>query len=333
MNLLVKFWQFRFLPLAYLSLLSSAVANEQTWRTLDSIEALHFDTEVMKGMFVARDGRDLAKGFGLHGIRDLTYKGHDLSAPEPPVGGRRRHQGILNLYRVYSATESFGALRDDQAEVEQLENGARLTWPASESRPVSITGTWRITGPVQIDLLIEARPTKSIDNFEILPSVYLAVKMAKAIYLEGPDGPAIKKVRPHADYGDPLNYPFYPLNEKARVAQENSGRIHSDWKWRSIVPKERVGLPILFAENDEVQVILMADPESTSAVCATPLPASGSPEDWNSVQQHSALYLSTFGHDVEPEKTYTSRIRLVVIDRPADSRSTHLELYRKFLSE
>jgi hypothetical protein len=213
--------------LAFLSILIVSGGAEHTWLNKDSVEMLHFDTGLMQGTFVARDGRELAKGFGRHGIRGLTYKGHDLNAPEPPVGGRRRHQGILNLYRVYSAMESLGALRDDQAEVEQLENGARLTWPASDSRPVTITGTWLLTGPAQIDLLVEARPSRTIENFEILPAVYLAVEMAKAVYLEDHGGSVIKQIQPDPDYGDPLNYPFYPLGDLARSAQENSGRIHS----------------------------------------------------------------------------------------------------------
>ena len=287
----------------------------------------------MEGVFVGHDKRELAKGFGKHGIRGLTYLGRDLSAPEPPVGGRRRHQGILNLYRVYSATESFGALRDDQAEVEQLKNGARLTWSASDERPVTITGTWTLTGPAQFDLLVEANPTKAIRNFEILPAVYLAVHMTKTVYLEKRGEPVIMPIRPSSDYGDPLNYAFYPLGEQSRTAQENSGRIHSDWKWKSVVPKDVAAIPVLFAEDDRVQVVLMADPETTSAVCATPLPLSGAPEDWNSVEQHSALYFSTFGHDVEPGKTYTSRVRMVIIEKPADSKSTHLGLYSKFLSD
>ncbi|MDA0349683.1 MAG: hypothetical protein O3C43_18390 [Verrucomicrobia bacterium] len=322
-----------FLILSLLSTLGLAQGNDFSWRTEDSIEALHFETAWMSGMLVANDGRDLAKGFGKHGIRGLTFKGHDLSAPEPPVGGRRRHQGILNLYRVYSSTESFGSLRDEQAQVERLDDGARLTWPASDERPVTISGSWRITGIAQFDLLVEATPTRKISNFEILPAVYLAVLMDKSVYLEGNDGPFISHVRPNEDFGDPLNYAFYPLGEKARAAQENSGRIHSDWKWKSVVPKELAALPILFAEDDTVQVVLMADPESTSAVCATPLPMSGSPENWNSVEQHSALYFSTFGHDVEPGKTYTSRIRLVLLDKPSKSSVTHLELYKKFLAE
>jgi hypothetical protein len=214
-----------------------------------------------------------------------------------------------------------------------LDNGARLTWPASDVRPVTISGTWRVTGPAQFDLVIEATPTKKIINFEVLPATYLPVLMDKYVYLEGSHGPVISAVHPSADFGDPLNFPFYPLGEKARAAQENSGRIHSDWIWKSTIAKELAALPMIFAGDDKVQVVLMADPESVSAVCATPLPTNGSPEDWNSVEQHSALYFSTFGHDVEPGKTYTARIRLQIIDTPGNSWETHSQLYQTFLSD
>ncbi|MEM9017867.1 MAG: hypothetical protein AAGC68_12705, partial [Verrucomicrobiota bacterium] len=89
------------------------------WRKTDGIHAFHFDTPEMQGMFVARDERDLGKGFGRHGLRGLVLKplGEDIHAPEGPAGARRRHQGIMNLYRVYGAKETFGSLRDDLAEV------------------------------------------------------------------------------------------------------------------------------------------------------------------------------------------------------------------------
>lgn len=307
--------------------------NEFVWKSTEGVKGLHFKSRDMEGVLVGQDTRDLGKGFAKHGIRGLIYKGHDLSAPEPPVGGKRKHQGVLNLYRVYSSTDSFGSLRDDQGQLERLDDGVRLTWPASEERPVTISGTWRITGPAQIDLLVEATPTKPISNFEILPAVYLAVHMGKFIYLDGDGGPMIHALHPDKEWGDPLNYAFYPLGEKARTSQKNSGRIHSDWKWRSVVPNERAALPIVFAGDDNVQVVLMGEANSISAVCATPLPTIGTPEDWNSVEQHSALYFSVFGHDVEPGHIYMARMRLQMMDKPADVKEAHHQLYQAFLAE
>ena len=328
-----KFLSYSLLSAGFAICLQSIVASEADWKLEEGIEGFHFQTDSMAGVLVARDTRELGRGFGKHGIREFTYKGHDLNAPEPPVGCKRRHQGLLNLYRVYSSTESFGSLRDDQAELEKLKDGARLTWPASSDRPVKITGTWRVTGSAHIDLHVEAVPTEPIKNFEILPAVYLPVHMTKALYLTGDNGPAIYEVRPSEAFGDALNYAFFPLGEKARWAQKNSGRIHSSWKWKSVVPNDVAALPIVFAEDESLQVILMADPESISAVCATPLPFDSDPTDWNSVEQHSALYFSIFGHDVEPGRTYTSRMRLQVIDRPEDTIKTHNLLYHLFQAE
>ena len=328
----------RFFPIVLLIFVSICTLNTSSadafdWKTTEGVDGFHFKTNDMQGVLVGKDTRDLGRGFGKHGIRDLTYKGHNLSAPEPPVGGKRKHQGALNLYRVYSSTESFGSLRDDQAQLERLDDGARLTWPASDERPVTISGMWRITGSAQFDLLVEVTPTKPISNFELLPAVYLAVHMGKFIYLDGSNGPRIHALRPDKHSGDPLSYAFYPLGEKARPAQENSGRIHSDWKWKSVVPKEQATLPIVFAEDEFVQVVLMGEEKSISAVCATPLPTVGSPEEWNSVEQHSALYFSLFGHDVEPGNTYIARMRLQMIDKPADTQVAHRQLYQTFVEE
>jgi hypothetical protein len=99
------------------------------------------------------------------------------------------------------------------------------------------------------------------------------------------------------------------------------------------VPAGRAALPVIFAENDDTQLVLMSELESTSAVCVTPRPDSGEPEEWNSVQQHSALYFSLFGQDVEPGKEYRARLRLVVLPRPKDSAAVHRQLYKTFVED
>ncbi len=325
------------IPSLLLSLLSwnvsAEVPSHLKWNDDESFEALKFETPLLTGTFVAHDKRELGKGFGRHGLRNMSYKGHDLNAPESAVGAKRRHQGLLNLYRVYSATETFGALRDDAAQVTQLKNGARLTWPASETRPVDISATWTLTGPAQIDVYLEATPTRDITNFEILPATYLPVEFEKFTYLDNAKAPAASTLRPPANEADVLKYPFYPLSEADRPAQEQSGRIHSSWKWATIIPDDYATLPIVYGGNEEVQVVQFANPESVSAVCATPKPTTGSPEEWNSVGQHSALYFSLFGRDVAAGETVTARIRLNVIDTPENSAKTHRDLYKRFLEE
>ena len=320
-----------------LCLLSSPVLGEgnwtSTWKQDQSFDAFHFETPVLRGVFVAHDNRDLGKGFGRHGLRGLTYRGHDLHAPEGPVGAKRRHQGLLNLYRVYGGEETFGSLRDDEAKVETLENGARLTWPASETRPVEISATWTLSGPAQIDVSLSATPTRDITNFEILPATYLPVQFEKYVYLQDEKAAGPTLLRPPANEEDQMKYPFFPLSESDRKAQEQSGRIHSSWQWKTILPDTYASLPIVFGGNDQVQVVQFANPESVSAICATPKPDIGAPEEWNSVEQHSALYFSLFGRDVAAGETVRARIRLVVIDTPEDTAETHRDLYRKFLEE
>ncbi|MDF1660109.1 MAG: hypothetical protein P1U58_21020 [Verrucomicrobiales bacterium] len=310
----------------------SCPGEDRSWIKEDSVEAFQFSTPIFEGVFVAHDARELGKGFGKHGLRKLTYKGQDLHAPESKVGAKRRHQGILNLYRIYSANESFGSLRDYEAQVEKLDNGARLSWQASEERPVAISATWRLTGPAQIDLTIEATPTRSITNFELLPATYTPLEMVQGVYLGDPEAPQLTILRPTAESDENETYPFYPLGEKARKAQEETGRLHSDWTWPTFVASETAALPIVFAENESIQVIQFADPDSTSAVCVTPTPESGDPSDWNKVEQHSALYFSLFGHDVAAGTSYHSHIRFLVIDRPGNTEAVHLKLYREFLS-
>ena len=77
-------------------------------------------------------------------------------------------------------------------------------------------------------------------------------------------------------------------------------------------------MPLIFAESDNTHIVLMSAAKSTSAVCVTPVPedVASNPETWNPVQQHSALYFSLFGHDVEAGKEYRARMRLVVIEKP-----------------
>ena len=162
-------------------------ASSVRWQsTTDGIEQFAIESALLSGVFVARDLRELDRGFGRHGLRELRFRPTetDLQAPATPVGQRRRHQGHLNLYRVYSASDTLGSLRDELATAERLADGARLTWPANENRPVAISASWRLTGPGQIDLLIEAVPHQDLTNFEILPATYGPVEMVKYAYLQ-----------------------------------------------------------------------------------------------------------------------------------------------------
>ena len=145
------------------------------WRRSDGgwggVKMFRFETSALKGRFVAGDQRKLPRGYARHGLRGLVLQpgGWDPHPPVGKVGGKRRHQGMLNLYRVYSATESFGALRDEDADIEEASDGATLTWPANDERPVTISATWKISGPGQIDLKIVVDPKRDIENFEIHP--------------------------------------------------------------------------------------------------------------------------------------------------------------------
>ena len=143
---------------AFLQVASSPV----TWENQSDIEQFRIETEQLSGVFVARDRRELKRGYARHGLRQLVFKptGLDLHAPEGKVGAKRRHQGHLNLYRVYAGRRDFGSLRDELAKVKRLRDGAQLTWPASEERPVTVVATWRLSGSAQIDADLTATPTR-----------------------------------------------------------------------------------------------------------------------------------------------------------------------------
>ena len=305
---------------------------EVVWENKDGIEQFRINTERLSGVFVARDTRELKRGFARHGLRQLVFKptGLDVQAPEGKVGAKRRHQGHLNLYRVYAGKETFGSLRDDLAEVKRLQNGAQLTWPASDKRPVAVTAWWRVAGAAQIDLHLTARPTRDLKNFEILPASYCPVNMKKHVYLKRNGQPHPSVVKTPSNSTAATLYPFFPLTEADWLPQETTGRILSTWLWPTMVAEEKAAVPIVFASDGQTEIILMGDPASTSAVCATPRPDSGKPEDWNSVGQHSALYLSFFCRDVKAGQTVTARARLIFRKRAPQPATAHLELYREF---
>ncbi|MEM8955047.1 MAG: hypothetical protein AAGD22_12925 [Verrucomicrobiota bacterium] len=320
-----------------ISVVGAPAGPDGEWRVEDGVEAFHFETPELSGVIVGRDERDLGKGYGKHGVRGLVHvpTGSDLSAPEGPVGAKRRHQGMVNLYRVYGEGETFGSLRDDQAEVERLTDGLRLNWRSTEERPVEVTASWRVTGPGQIDVEMVAMPERAIENFEILPATYVDVLMEKGMYAEGEGEGEVTILRQMDTPGERPQYPFFPLGEDARAMQEKSGRMGSSWIWPSYVHAGVAALPIIFAESEDVEIVLMGDPEAVSAVCVTPKPEAGEPEEWNSVGQHSALYFSLFGRDVEAGEECRARMRLVVLPAGGDGdeglEGRHRELYEDFL--
>ena len=309
-------------------------SNYGRWEKTAGLEAYQFHTSKLRGTIVASDSTNKVQGAG-HGLRGLVFlpTGKDLHpADKAPNKGRRR-DGIFNLYRVYSKTTPLGALREEAAYVRQLVDGAELTWPANENRSVEIEAVWRITGPAQIDIHVVAIASKPLQNFEILLANYVALDMTKGVYVTGHEGPQLFWVRPSADYGDPENYPFFPLGTDARQQQQQSGRILTEWKWKSHVTAQDAGLPIAFADNGTTQIVLMGDPKSLSAICVTSTPSEAPPEKWNGMELHSALYCSLFCHDIAAGQRYTARARLIVLEKPHDSQLTHKRLYKEFLAD
>ena len=188
-----------------------------------------------------------------------------------------------------------------------------------------------MTGPAQFDLELVATADRDLTNFEILPACYCPVEMKKFVYLKVKDQAAASEVMVPADPEKESLYPFFPLTEKDRAPQETSGRIQSKWKWPTFVESRLAALPILFAADHDTEILLMGDPETVSAVCATPRPGNGNPEEWNSVGQHSALYLSFFCRDVKAGESVKARARLVFLKKSNDPSMDHQALFQDFL--
>jgi hypothetical protein len=308
------------------------------WEKKDGLEAFRIETSSLRGDFVAADHTHAVKGC-RHGFRGLVFlpTGRDLHPVEGMLDqtSRRRVDGILNLFRVYSGPRQHGALRGEAAEVRQLADGAELTWPANEGRPVEIQAVWRVTGPAQIDFSLVAVPGESLQDFEILLASYVALDMLKGVHLSGQAGPELFRVRPSAEYGDRENYLFFPLGVDGRRGQQRSGRFKSGsiWKsWKSHVTAADAALPIAFADDGKTQVVLLGEPESVSGICATATPSEPPPEGWNGMELHSALYFSLFCRDVVAGERLMARARLVVIEQPKDSLAAHGKLYEEFLA-
>ncbi|MHC4996605.1 MAG: DUF6797 domain-containing protein, partial [Planctomycetota bacterium] len=288
----------------------------------------------MSGTFVAREQRAEFKGSG-HGLRELIFKptGRDLHPAEGNIAYYRWHRGLLNLYRVYSKTESFGALRDDVASVRRLPDGAELTWEAVDQRPVKVKATWRVTGPAQIDFTLEAKPSRDIEKFEIILANYVSFGMTKGVYLFEDGSPKASDIRPGPDLGGEKDYPFFPMNAQARKNQPESGKLHSSWKWPTYLTPQNAALPLVYATDDDTQIVMMGDMGSTSAVCVTPTPAMGPAADWTGVEKHSSQYFSLFCRDVNAGETLTAHARLVFMKRPSDPTETHQRIYAGFLED
>ena len=321
------------IALAVLGIVFPIAAAEVTgdWRTSGGVQMFRFETSALKGRFIAGDQRELPRGYARHGLRGLVLQpsGKDPHPPTGKVGGKRRHRGMLNLYRVYSATESFGALRDEDADIEEKADGATLTWPAIDQRPATISATWKITGPAQIDLKIVVDPQRDIANFEILLANYVALDMSKGLYIERDGAPVFGETAVQGN-----NYGFYPLNVAARKNAANSGRFHASWKWPSFIPQDYAALPLAVAGDDAADILLMSDPQSTSAVCVTPNRRDGAPpETWTSIEQHSAMYLSFFSRDVRAGESLVAHSRLVFIKKPSNPSESHQRIYARFLED
>lgn len=320
---------FRFC-LIILTLASGLCAESVQWEKEGDILQFRFNTSELSGVFVAQDASDYSFPVARHGLRQIRFKITDEDVhPE----GFRARQGHLNLYRLYAGEKSLGSLRDELPAVEQLDDGARLTWPATGVRAARVEATWRLTGPAQIDLEIKVTATRDMEKVEILPAVYCPPLMEKYVCLEREGLHVGVPAPPPAEGEGPNDYPYFPLSEIDRQAQLLSGRLTSDWKWLTALQPENAALPITWSNNGTTEILLMGDPESTSAVSATPRPNSPEPKAWSSLERHSALYLSLFCRDLKAGQSLTSHTRLVYRQINHPGMADRVKRYREFVEQ
>lgn len=259
----------------------------------------YFNTGALKG-FIRADG----KTQGMNSLIDIE------SGQEIAHGGD--YPGLFSLYRVFANGKRYGdAARDWPVETQTLpDGGLRLRWPANDENPFELAAVYRWRSAAVLDCEIEATPKTDLKDFELFLSSYFNTKYASWIY-----------VRPTVHNGGEAQFvaaDANPLLEGTYLAfprDRRAARMIFDGRWEMghnpvdfAIPRF-YALPIGMRKDPAsgLSAVLMARAEDCFAV---ETPYNKEPPD--GVSGHASIYFSLFGYDLQAEKTFRARTRMIL---------------------
>ena len=269
---------------------------------------MSFGTDDLQGVLVA-DCDDKQSANNRHRIRDLVHKGTGVRVS--PEGGMMERAGSFTVFRAYARRSWLTEMRAMPPEVVRKENGATLTWSPTFQHQARLTATFSVEEPDSIDLDITVEGYTFYPDYELLISNYVAPTLSGGLFVKEHDlahdaeREKIMVTDSPAYHG---MYPFFPRDERAAHVLTDGRGQKGRWYWR-VACGRLYALPLGFATDGQVDVVLMGRPEDVSAVGVT---YSAEGDQYDGVARHHALYLSLFGKDLHPGDGWRTQVRLVV---------------------
>ncbi len=274
-----------------------------------------FDTGAVKGLLRAN-----GKYQGISSLVDIKT-GKELT----------RSAGIFSFYRVLSTDKRWGhSARDWPMTAKRLPDGAvQIDWLPKEEHPLEITATFRWKSPTTIDLDVVVKPQQAMPNFELFVSSYFDLKFKAFVYAKPMRPPEANPSFVAADV-NPLvqgSYLAFPINRRA-------AQMFFDRRWApesGFVPwsvTRMLGAPIGMKRDAESDItfLFMSRPEDCFAI---DMSYNMDPPD--NIANHSSVYLSLYGRDIEAGESAQAHVRLVVERNLSDRRA--IELYEQYTNE
>ncbi len=263
-----------------------------------------FDTGVLKGR-LKLDGKS-------QGLYPLVHVPSGTELVHPP--------GVFSFYRVLTTNHRYGKGARDWPTVPKLlpDGAVEVYWPSAEGHPLEMTGVYRWTDPVTLDLEITVTPERHMPRFELFLSSYFTKGFLASVYLEdnGNDEAKSRLVSVNRRPGTPGGYVMFPRDEAA-VEMIRDGRWQIppnpvDWaieRW--------LAAPLVLRRDTAhgLTALMMCPREDCFAVSSPWNPASADAGGYRS------LYLSLFGRDLPAGQTARARCRLIIAKDLSDAQA------------
>ena len=262
-----------------------------------------------------------------HHFSKVHYKPSNMLIS--PDGSGMEHVGLLNFYRVLISGGYLTELREEKPLIKPEKDGVTLTWLPTIRRQANVTIRFTFREPNIIDMDMSVETLANYPGFEILLAGYLAPGFASGAYVAKEEfGPVVPEQIRITD--QPMIHgiwPFFPRDEAGANILTDGRHQKGRWYWRMAVGR-RYGMPMVFYNKGDVDVLLMGRPEDVYAVGAT---YEGNPET-DDIAAHHSFYLSLFGEDFVAGEGRRTQMRMIIGKFGSDPKK-HASLYEAFLND
>ncbi len=233
-----------------------------------------------------------------------SYRVLNLSYGDCSLGIDDSAQGSLTLFRALARDAYLTELRATPATMALDDGRTCVEWAPTLAHHATVRAIYDAVAPNTIDITIEVQGHAYYTDYELLFSHYVSPSFHAGCWLAGKEAQAIMVDDNPVYHG---LYNFFPRDEHAAMLLHDGRGQRGRWYWQ-VATNRSYALPMVFAQNGELQQVLMGLREDVNAVGLT----YRGDEDNDGVAAHKGMYFSLFGRDLHPGEAWRTKIRYMV---------------------